>query len=151
MMVLYHCYSANHTSVTAANIHLERLPAHRRATFHELLGQPGFDTTHRRRIGAPLYMGTDGRGHAIYCWGLGAGQDRLLAAALQLVRETGASTDDLLPVGVLQGANWWMRIGGWLSRRADLVAIGRPLAAVGAWLAYPAFCRCARRTRARLP
>ncbi len=151
MIVLYHCYSANHTSLTAANIHLGRLPLDRRPTYHEVLAQPGFDTHHRRLIGTPLPMGIDDHGHRVYCWGLEAGQQRLLAAALQLAEAAGGSTADLLPVGALAAANWWMRVGGFLSRRCNQVALGRPLVAVGTWLAYPALAQCARRTCGRLP
>lgn len=151
MIVLYHCYSANHTSVTAANVHLGRLPRDRQATYHEILSQPGFDRTHRRHMGTPLPMGTDPRGHRVYCWGLGAGKERLAEAALQLVREAGGRTDHLLPVSVLNAANWWMRIGGWLSRRADLVAPGRPVVTFGTWLAYRALVRCALSAQDRLP
>lgn len=150
MIVLYHCYSANHSSVTAANIHLERLPRDRHATYAEVLGQPGFDTTSRREMGRPLYMGTDRRGHAVYCWGLGGGKERLLAAALQLAREAGGCTDAFLPVGALARVNWLMRIGGFLSRRLGLIGIGRPLVAWGTWLAYGSFVECALRTQDRL-
>ncbi len=49
----------------------------------------------------------------------------------------GGATTPLECTTRCRASTCWMRIGGWLSRAAGLVGLGRPIAAFGARLAYP--------------
>lgn len=145
-LYLYHCYGGAHTSVTCANLHLGRLPLHRRARIREILSQPAFDLVPHHQIGTALCLGRDEEGHPVYCLGLDGGKQRLLAALLQLLAALGSRVE-IRPCHALTHANALMRVGGFLSRRLGLVIPGRPLVALGVWLAYPRMAAMVRQFR----
>lgn len=150
MIVVFYCYSGNHTSVTVANLYLGRLPRHRRATYLEILGQPHFDTSPASRMGCLVPMGTDPAGRPVYCLGLGAGKEAAVQALTDFLAAVGAGPDQVALLDSLHLANLPMRIGGFLSRRLRLVALGRPLVALGVWLQYPRFVAAAEAAQRRL-
>lgn len=141
MILVFHCYGGAHTSITAANIYLGRLPRHRRPGLGDILRQPGFDWMPHTEIGRPLFMGTDVAGRPVYCIGLGAGKERVRKALQWFLADRGVPPAAVGWVDALPAANNWMRIGGFLSRRLGLVAVGRPLVTVGVWRAYGRFRR----------
>lgn len=137
MIHLYYCFGGAHTSVTAANLHLGRLPPH--PTYRQVLAQPYFDHLPHGSIGTFLFMGVDAAGHPVYSVGLEAGKDRLARALADFAAAFGAAPDGVALHPALPCANALMRIGGFLSRRLGLVWPGRPLVGLGAWLALPRF------------
>jgi len=139
MKIIYHCYGQAHSSITAANIHLGRLPRERRATVAEIQRQPGFDQTQPHELGTPRLMGVDGSGHEVYVIGLAGGRRSLEPALQQFLEESGVAPERFLFANALQHAGLPMRIGGYASRRLGLVWLGRPLSALGVYLKYPRF------------
>lgn len=150
MHLIFHCYGGAHTSITTANLFLGRLPCHRRASLREILAQPRFDATSHQQLGILIPLGRNPAGHQVFCTGLGAGKQHLARALLQWATLCGSSRADLAMCDALGTANWPMRIGGFLSRRVGLVGLGRPLVALGVWLAYPRFLDLVRRVEAGL-
>lgn len=132
---IYHCYGGAHTSVTAASLHLGQLPP--RAGYHQILAQPHFDRLPHAAIGQPILMGHDAAGHPVYCIGLEAGRERLARALLDFAAALGVPPGMVRFHDALPAANGFMRVGGFLSRRAGLVAVGRPLVTLGTWRAVP--------------
>lgn len=137
MIHLYYCFGGAHTSVTAANLHLGRLPA--RPTYRQVLAQPHFDRLPHRSIGTFLFMGADAAGHPVYSVGLEGGRERLARALADFAAAFGVPPGEVALHPALPCANVLMRVGGFLSRRLGLVWPGRPLVALGAWLALPRF------------
>jgi hypothetical protein len=148
--IIYHCYGQAHSSITAANLHLGRLPRHRRATLEEICHQPCFDRAEPHQVGWPQLMGTDEWGHAVYVVGLACGRRALQAALRDFLRLSGVAPDEFLLVDALQHAGLPMRVGGYTSRRLGLVWPGRLLTAAGVWLQYPRFCALVEQVRAHL-
>ncbi len=136
MKIFYHCYGSAHSSITAANIHLGHLPGHRRATPAELRAQPLFDRARYQDIGTPWFLGTDARGHDVYCIGLHSGRSYLAPALLDFLAALGIDRDELILDDALRHGNWALRVGGLMSRRLGLISLGRPLSAWGIWLKY---------------
>lgn len=136
---VYHCFAGAHTSVTAANIHLGRLPRHRRPRLAEILAQPYFDWPRHRQIGHLIPMGRDSGGRMVYCVGLGGGKERLCRAMVEFAAAIGTPAGAWRTVSVLTCATWPMRVGGFLSCRLGLRRLGRPLTAFGAWWGYGRF------------
>lgn len=148
MILLFHCYGGAHTSITAANIHLGRLPRARRAALAEIVRQPFFDWMPPREVGRPLYMGADAQGRAVYCIGFGAGKGDLAAAVLAALRLMGGRTERLRLIDALPAATFLMRAGGFTSKVIGLRSVGRPLVAFGVWLNYRRFVQLAAQAAA---
>lgn len=148
--VIYVCYGSAHSSIVAANLHLGRLPEGRRASAVEVLAAPRFDELPHSQVGSLLEMGQDADGHRIYALGLGPSRDILGQAVVDLVASFGVQASSLLLVDALTGSHLTTRVGGFLSRRLGLVALGRPLAASGILADYDRFVRLVRGVRRRL-
>lgn len=147
MKIIYYCYGAAHSSITAANIHLGHLPLEGRPAPRELLHQPGFDRAEAHELGDLRLMGTDEWGNEVHVLGL-AGARRVMARALlDFLAALGVDTASLLLVDALQHAGVLLRLGGYASRRLGLVWCGRPLCALGVWLKYRAYAAHVRRVR----
>ena len=143
MKVVYHCFGGTHTSAVAAAIHLGRLPRDRIPRPDELLQLPLFDRVPPSGWGQLTELGQDRAGHRVFVMGRGPGGAATVRALLSGFRLAGgpAANDGLLLVDTLRAANWWMRIGGYLSRRMGLVRLGRPLVIWGTQKAYPQLVR----------
>lgn len=139
MKIFYHCYGSAHSSITAANIHLGHLPAHRRASVRELRNQPLFDRARHQDIGTPWFLGNDADGCEVYSIGLHSGRRNLAAALMDFLSAVGVDAGDVIIDDALQHGNWALRVGGVLSRRLGLVDVGRPLSAWGIWMKYWSF------------
>ncbi len=151
--VFYHCFGSAHTSVTAANIHLGRLPSNRRPSVAEVMAAPEFDRARHSDIGTVIFMGTDGDGKDVYVVGLGHYEGTIrevLDGVMQALRLPAGRT---FFVNAINGSGIFVRAGGYLSRRLGLVQVGRPLAAYGIIKNYSLYVRAAeqgRRWRPRL-
>ncbi|MHB9146480.1 MAG: DUF3189 family protein [Symbiobacteriia bacterium] len=148
--VIYVCYGSAHSSIVAANLHLDRLPVTRRALPAELVAAPRFDQMPHREIGTLLEMGQDPEGHRVYALGLGRERDILGRAVVDLVTSLGLPSQSVLLVDALTGAHVTTRIGGFLSRRLGLVRVGRPLVASGILHDYDRFLALVQGVRQRL-
>ncbi len=149
--VVYTCFGGTHSSPVAAAIHLGILPRDRVPSVRELLTAPGFDTAEGDGRGLLRLAGVDPGGNLVYTLPRG----RLPAAVVRRLMEgtlrmAGRGDVPLLVVDTLGCVGWLMRAGGFLSRRAGLVRVGRPLVALGTRRAYWCLVRLVRETEAVL-
>jgi len=150
MKIIYHCYGGSHSSVVAAAIHLGLLDRERAPGIDELMSLDLFDKTTPEQHGVFHHFGTDERGNEVYSVGLrnqGANITRTLRGFCDLY---GVAQGDVLFVNTLDCVNWRMRLGGWLSRAAGRVALGRPIVLAGLRQAYAALCAKVRNVKRRV-
>jgi len=149
-MVIYHCYGGAHSSVVAAAVHLGLLPFDRLPAPDEVWAVRYFDKQDAADHGRIREMGTDAAGNKVYVMGC-RGQFKLLRRALrEVARRMGVSADEeVLFVDTLGCVNWFMRIGGFLSRAVRVKWLGRPMVIYGTRKAYPYIRSLAEDTRLR--
>lgn len=135
MMVFYQCYGRSHSSVVAAHIHLGNLSYQAVPSVSQIMALPLFDQAEKADFGRPLKIGRDPEGHEIFVLGLGTATREGMGVICSIFRESGV--EEPLVVGTLMGLGILARLGGFLSRQAGLVAVGRPLAAYGVRGNYP--------------
>lgn len=131
MKVIYHCYGGAHSSVTAANIHLERLPRDRAPLYSELAGQNLFDRQKVSDTGKIRYMGTDRQGNDIYVAGRRSRPYLLENVVKGLTEVFHLDRDNCILVDMSPCVSPAMRLGGYMSRKLGLVALGRPIVTWG--------------------
>lgn len=122
----------------------------RRPDPEEIRRVPNFDKLKNREIGTPIYVGPDEDGNRVYIIGLATGKKIMAAALRDFLLSCGVREGDVYFADALPGANVLTRIGGFLSRQAGLVRIGRPLCAIGIWQKYPQFVELVRRVKVDL-
>lgn len=136
--IVYTCFGGTHSSPVAAAIHLGTLPRDTVPTPRQLMDTPLFDKVDGSGRGRLVFAGTDQRGHDVYVLGRGKEaadvMEQTIVSAWALV---GSHTVPLEVYDTLPCVNIWMRIGGWLSRGAGQVRIGRPIVVFGTRQAYP--------------
>lgn len=150
MHVIYHCYGSAHSSVTAAAIHLGRLPVERRASVQEILSLADFDLTETWQIGTLFFKGVDSAGHTIYAVGLGPESKAAKRAIVSLLEQLELDTSNLQFHEALVHINGLAKIGGALSRRYGLIKCGRPLSALGIWMGYDHIVRFVKQVKQEL-
>lgn len=148
MEVIYCCYAGSHTSVTAAGIHLGLLPTTVRPSPSEILSLPNFDQGSARRLGHVLKLGEDECGNNVYVAGLGPNRAVTLTALRLVLAESHVKSDDLCIVDALSCISFWVRLGGFLSRRCGCVWLGRPLCVWGILARYGCFVRLVSEVKA---
>ncbi|HHY93041.1 MAG TPA: DUF3189 family protein [Firmicutes bacterium] len=148
MHIIYHCYGGAHSSVVAAAIHLGLLPLPDASTA-AVQALPYFDLHTSRDLGRLFYYGTDARGHAVFILGR-ARAAAILERAVRAGFSLAGKKQALLFVDTLPAVNWWMRIGGFLSRRLQWVGLGRPLVTYGTLHALPKLATLVRETLEQL-
>ena len=148
--VFYVCYGSAHSSVVAAAIHIGALPSRRRATAREITALPDFDRLENSRIGTPIFSGADAAGREVYALGLASGRRLLVRTIHDLLEALGLGPGSVHFADALEGANWAIRVGGFLSRRLGLVRLGRPICTWGVIADYPRFRRLVSETMAAL-
>jgi len=148
MIIIFQCYGGTHTSVAAASIYLKRLPRRRVPQLSDLLALPYFDRVDRNEIGTLYYVGCDRSDNPVFVLGSGRWGAQIRALLTRLTsmqqqgrtfllhndRDDGVAVIDCFPT--ITGA---VRLGGFLSRRLGLIAIGRPLVGLGILRAYHRF------------
>jgi len=149
LKIIYCCYGSAHSSVIAAALHLHKLPWDRLPTLAELKRQERFDRTENWEIGTPFFLGCDGEGNEIYALGLGPDKKMLYRTIASLIKMWDFPAREILLVDTLTCIHWLTRVGGFLSRRLGLVALGRPLAALGIRLSYNRLLALVQATIAR--
>jgi hypothetical protein len=97
----------------------------------EVLGVPSFDRRASADIGHAFFIGTDERGCEAFAIGFNGARGVLTRAALDLLEVMGPGPRRVLLADTLSSVHPLVRLGGYLSRRWHLVAIGRRLAAYG--------------------
>ncbi|MCF6095870.1 DUF3189 family protein [Thermovorax subterraneus] len=131
MKIFYCCYGSAHSSVVAAAIHLGWLPEDRVPGFHEIENLPHYDKTDSLEIGTPFFMGKDEKGSEVYIIGMTGQRQLVKNAILSFLKYNNIKTKYIFFVDTIPLVNLKTKIGGILSRRIGLVAVGRPLTVIG--------------------
>jgi len=132
MKIFYCCYGGAHTSVVAASIHLGYLPSERIPTTEEVLSIPNYDKNPNAKVGTPTFMGVDEFANEVFVMGMGHNRDYFAKLTYEYSSLLSNNcTSDMKIVNALSCINNYIRLGGFLSRRVNLVKIGRPITVFG--------------------
>ncbi len=137
MKIIYHCYGGAHSSVIAAAIHLNKLPANKRPLAEDILQCSYFDAAATEDRGAIYYLGKDEGGHDIYKMGCGQAGSIVEKFASGILKIYDKPSNDFYMANTLVCVNNLMRVGGFLSRSLKFISLGRPLVVKGTLKAYP--------------
>lgn len=137
MKIIYSCYGGTHSSPVAAAIHLGRLPDDRIPSPEELMKTDYYDKVSADIKGELLHCGEDKWGNQVYILGRGSCDPVIIARVIRAgFALNGGRPEETLFIDTLPHVNWKMRLGGYLSRVAAWVGVGRPLVIRGTQQAY---------------
>lgn len=140
MKIIYSCFGGAHSSVVTAGIHMGYLPTNGLASKEEILTTPFYDKAANKEVGKPLYMGIDNKNHSIYIMGMGHARNYYTKMLYEFYNEiTHNYKKDIIFINVTSLLNNYTRLGGFMSRRLNLVTLGRPLTVYGIQKNYPYF------------
>ncbi len=132
MKIIYHCYGGTHSSVLAAAVHLGLIEGKTSLSNRELINCPFFDSLNQAQIGTINKMGEDNHENEIFvlgCKNAGSLVEKILP---EFCRIFNIDKNNILMVSTIPCLNILLRIGGFLSRRAGLVTLGRFFLLLGA-------------------
>lgn len=136
MVIVYYDVGGAHSSATAANMHINKLPMDRVATRDELLALPTFDKIEKKDVAHLLFIGEDEYKNKVYTISCRRNYKYVLNPLSDMYRELTGSTDSLLMVSTQPAVNLLMKIGGFSSRQLHWVAFGRPIVTSGTQKTY---------------
>lgn len=136
MHIIYHCVGGTHSSAIASAVHLGMLPENEIATKEELLNIPYFDTVTKKEYGRIIHRGIDEYGNHVYTLSRQFHPEIVIPALEDLCDILLGNTSQVKLVNASPTVNTLLKIGGCLSRRLNLVGIGRPLIIIGISNAY---------------
>ena len=140
MKIIFSCYGGAHTSIVAAGIHLGYLPKKAKASYKEILATPYFDQTETANIGIPLYMGQDSYNNEIFVIGMGSYRRQGTELIYQFINEIkGRCRGEVVIINSIALINLEIRVGGFLSRKLGLIALGRSIIIYGIRKKYSRF------------
>jgi len=145
--IIYHCVGGAHSSPTAAAIHLNMLPTDHIPNKLDILNLPFFDTLEKKDRGKIIYRGTDEFDNKVYTLGRQFIPDIVINSIKDMWGILNQKEDDLLIVNTLPSVNLLMKIGGFSSRRLNLVKFGRPIVLHGTLSAYTNIVKIVKETK----
>lgn len=150
MKIIYSCYGGAHSSIIASAIHVGYLPVDRVPTGKEILNTPYYDQSPSEFRGKPIYMGTDEKLREIYALGMGPYRTEYTKIAYNFVLQlAGKNKGDIQIINVVPLLGFLTKFGGFMSRRAGLVKLGRPLTVSGIQKRYDLFLKLVEDVRRR--
>lgn len=149
MKIIYHCFGGSHSSVVAAAIHLGLVGKDRPPTLEELMALPYFDKTTNDDFGSIRFMGVDKNENEVYVLGKKSLGDRY-SHIIMGVAEILGHQDEVMAINCINSVNWTMKIGGFMSRRAGIVSLGRPIVGWGTRDAYLDLVRLVEITKLKI-
>lgn len=136
MKIIYHCYGGTHSSVIAASLHLGLLEKNRLPSAEELLACPNFDRLTNQDYGKIFYMGKDKQGHEVYIMGC-KNNGLLVETVLREFCRIINHNDKMVTLAcIVPCLNILIKFGGFLSRRLNLITLGRLFLFPGSRLAF---------------
>ncbi|NLJ72820.1 MAG: DUF3189 family protein [Syntrophomonadaceae bacterium] len=124
MKIIYQCYGGSHSSVLAAAIHLQLVNIKIFPSYDELFALPYFDKTDDDDFGSIRKMGLDEWGNEVYVLGKKDFTTSYSKTLYGLACLLGVE-NQFLTIDVIDEVNWLMKIGGYTSRKLNLVKVGR--------------------------
>ncbi|HZJ82253.1 MAG TPA: DUF3189 family protein [Clostridia bacterium] len=137
MKLFYHCFGGAHTSITCAAIHLGFLPKDRVPEAYEFLAVPQYDKMANKNLGTPIYVGRDEYGVDIYAIGFKNAPTLMIPVMKSYLNCNNIPSNDIQFVEALVNLHAITAVGGIISRRLNLINIGRPLTVWGIRRSYP--------------
>ena len=132
MKIIYSCYGGAHSSITAAAIHTGILPNDRIPSKEEILAVPFYDETMGKDIGRPIHMGVDEWNNDVYVVGMGSNREMHTKMIYEFANEfNDKNQKDIMIIKAIDLINTYVRFGGLLSRRLNIISLGRPLTVYG--------------------
>lgn len=147
MYIIYHCVGGAHSSAIASAIHLGMLPINKKPSLKDILSLSYFDTLNKKDQGKIIFRGIDENGHKVFTLSRQFVPHLVIPAIKDAWELAGGSKNDLLLVNTMDGVNFLMKIGGFSSRRLNLVAFGRPIVAYGTILTYNKLVKIVENTK----
>lgn len=147
MIVIYHDVGGTHSTATAANIHIGKLPIDSVPTKDEIIKLPTFDKITKDQIGSLLYIGEDEFGAKVYTLGRKYKPKLVIPAIKSMYNIAHGNMNDLLIIDTHPTVNIWMKIGGFSSRVINLVSFGRPIVTYGTLKAYKDIANIVRKVK----
>lgn len=147
--IVYHCYGGAHSSVVAAAIHLGKLKLPRLPSAKELMRLSLFDRQTKDGHGQLHFFGFDEFGNQVYsvgCRNAGKSVENILNGVAGIL----GIQDDIIFIDTLHCVNMKMRIGGYMSRRLNLIHLGRPIVIKGTQDAFPELAELVRQTKGEM-
>jgi len=140
MKIIYTCYGGAHSSIVASAIHMGYLPIDRIPTKEEILNVPYYDQSPKESRGTPIYIGTDEELRKVYIVGMGAYRKEYTEIAYNFAFQLNNDVKrNIQIINVTPLLRFSVKVGGFLSRRAGLIKLGRPLTVVGIQKNYNLF------------
>lgn len=136
MIIIYHDVGGAHSTVIAANLHINRLPIDRLPSKEELLNLPTFDKVEKSDLGHLLYVGEDEFGSKVYTLGRKYKPDLVIPAIQDMYSILNDHGEELNIIDTHPTVNFLMKIGGFTSRQLKWISFGRPIVTYGSIKAY---------------
>jgi hypothetical protein len=136
--------------VVAAAIHCGLLPCERLPAYQEFAALPYYDRTRPEFIGTPYLMGRDEHGNEVYFMGLWDQRDKLIAAAGELLASAGVAPSAYHFQNAFPLITFSTKVGGLLSKRYRLTALGRRITVWGIKRRYPSFIAMVQAVKKRV-
>ncbi|SMB94437.1 Protein of unknown function [Desulfonispora thiosulfatigenes DSM 11270] len=139
MYIIYHCFGGSHSSVTSASIHVGILKENKIPTANELLALPYYDNQINEDHGYLRFMGHDEFGNQVYITGkqnLGESYEKIIRSLASILN---IPNEEIIFIDPMPYVNFLMVIGGYLSRKLGLIAIGRPIVILGTQISFYKF------------
>jgi hypothetical protein len=136
MIIIYHCVGGSHSSAVAAAIHLGQLPTNRIPSSEEIENITYFDTAVPKDYGRILHRGDDNKGNRIFTLSRQFVPTIVVPAVEDMWKIAGQDPQQLMMINTMPTVNILMKIGGFSSRRLNLVSFGRPIVIKGVQQTY---------------
>ena len=152
MIVVYHDYGGTHSTALAAAIHLGIVGGDGATSIdsRSLLSRvPYFDQVPNTCKGTVMRIGRDSDGNEVFILGRRGDADLAINTVLSAARAWPMRLGHLF-VDVSKRINLLMRIGGFISRRLNLIPIGRPIVTYGTRKAFPSISQLVKKTKRTL-
>ncbi|MDD4493471.1 MAG: DUF3189 family protein [Eubacteriales bacterium] len=134
MIYIYNCFGGTHSSSLAAAVHLKQINPEKPLSNEDIFSIDYFDRLGKEDMGKFIYRGTDEDGNKVYTFGRGS-SDVLIPAIGNFVNllsiECGLKAKIIIS-NLSPTVNFFMTVGGTISRFMKLPFLGRPFLAAGA-------------------
>ncbi len=149
MVIIYYCYGGTHSSVLAAAIHTGLLPVDKIPASREIMALPYFDKIPSKLIGNLYYYGKDKENNEVYVLGLGKAR-KISKNSLQSIIDFEEIDEDVKIVNTFKNLNLTVKIGGYISKRLNLVFPGRNIVIYGLQKTYHKYVQMVTKVKKKI-
>lgn len=150
MIVIYHDIGGSHSSIVAANIHINNLPGDTIPDKDSIQRLPGFDGMKSQDWGRLIYAGDDEFGTKVFIISRQNHPELVVPAIKDMYRILNGDDKGLYVINTTPTTNVWMAIGGYSSRMLGLVRFGRPIVTYGTLKSYTKIAKLVGEVKERI-